>query len=163
VGAARNTGLRAAAGSLIAFLDSDDIWVQRKLEMQAAYLEAHPEIDLIFCQMKPFRSPEIIQTLRFDAREIVACNAGALLARREVFARAGLFSSGGNLPEFLDWFQRASDAGATHYILPDLLLLRRVHLTNMVQDPRFKLAYVHFLKRRLDRKRDVAPSQEIIR
>jgi len=42
VSAARNTGIRAAGGTLIAFLDSDDFWLPGKLACQVAYLEAHP-------------------------------------------------------------------------------------------------------------------------
>jgi glycosyltransferase involved in cell wall biosynthesis len=154
-GAARNAGLERAGGSYVAFLDSDDLWVGQKLEIQAGYLRAHPGIDMVFCHMRPFLSPEINEANRpkFDARETAASNVGSLLARREAFARAGLFSTARDVPEFFPWFAQACDAGLAHHTLPEVLLLRRVHLTNMVHDPRFKLAYVRFLKQRLDDKR----------
>jgi glycosyltransferase involved in cell wall biosynthesis len=47
VSAARNAGIRAAKGDLIAFLDSDDTWHPRKLEFQLQYLNEHPEVALI--------------------------------------------------------------------------------------------------------------------
>jgi radical SAM protein with 4Fe4S-binding SPASM domain len=45
--AARNAGLRIAKGKYIAVLDSDDVALPRRLEVQYNYLENHPEVFLI--------------------------------------------------------------------------------------------------------------------
>lgn len=46
---ARNTGLRAAEGSLVALLDADDLWMRDYLEEQTGFLREHPEYDLVYC------------------------------------------------------------------------------------------------------------------
>lgn len=48
VSSARNTGIRASRGSMIAFLDSDDRWLPEKLSTQTAFFRRHPEA--VICQ-----------------------------------------------------------------------------------------------------------------
>jgi glycosyltransferase involved in cell wall biosynthesis len=39
----RNAGIQRSRGRFIAFLDDDDIWLPRKLEVQRKYMDDHPE------------------------------------------------------------------------------------------------------------------------
>src|SRR5512133_802692 len=52
--AARNTGIREARGELLQFLDSDDLVEPRKLEVQSAFLAAHPETGIVYGEARYF-------------------------------------------------------------------------------------------------------------
>ncbi len=45
-GSARNAGWAVAAQPYVAFLDADDAWHPRKIEIQHAYMEANPDVAL---------------------------------------------------------------------------------------------------------------------
>ena len=47
---ARNVGWAAATQTYIAFLDADDAWHSQKIEIQTAYMDAHP--DVVLCGHK---------------------------------------------------------------------------------------------------------------
>lgn len=47
VAKARNTGIAAACGRLIAFLDADDVWLPEKLQRQVEYFERWPSTGLL--------------------------------------------------------------------------------------------------------------------
>lgn len=52
--AARNVGLKYACGKYIAFLDSDDLWLENKLEEQVNYLDKHDDVGLLFSEALMF-------------------------------------------------------------------------------------------------------------
>lgn len=53
---ARNNGLSFATGKYIQFLDADDLLESLKLERQISFLEAHPEIDIVYGETRYFRN-----------------------------------------------------------------------------------------------------------
>ena len=57
---ARNTGIRMARGNYIAFLDSDDIWLPEKLELQYQALRQNPNQGLVFSDVMWFSNGQVM-------------------------------------------------------------------------------------------------------
>ena len=145
--AARNTGIRAARGDWVAFQDSDDEWLPRKLEMQMARLaKAGPEVIACYTGMGivGLPQPELAKsdpnrrtTLRYipDSKEpkVEGALREALLARsfistQMLMARRGaLLDIGGfdaALPALEDWdcVIRLSEHGTFAFVDAPLVL-----------------------------------------
>ena len=134
-GAAYNTGINAANGELIAFLDYDDFWTENKLTIQVNYLNQHPEIEYVIAKMKSFLEPGCSipsgfreQLLEQDA---IAPIPGTLVARKKLFETIGKFNSNLNTAEDVDWFARCQDAKIKMSIIDEVLLYKRVHSSNL--------------------------------
>jgi glycosyltransferase involved in cell wall biosynthesis len=163
IGGARNTAISLTRGDLIAILDSDDIWAPDKLERQCAAFAEHPELDAVFCRMKPFLSPELVRGVgrAFNESESDALNAPAMMARRKVFLETGPFDTNLRIGEFICWFGRARENGVRFDVLPEVLLHRRIHATNSVHQHADQADYLRVLKRQLDRRR-AAPGRSVL-
>lgn len=99
--AARNLGIRAAQGTLLAFLDSDDWWLPQKLAVQAAAMAAHPGVLISHSRELWYRGGQRVnQKKKHDpphgavfSASLGMCVVGmsTVMARRELFARYGFF------------------------------------------------------------------------
>jgi glycosyltransferase involved in cell wall biosynthesis len=113
VATARNTGVAAARGDFLCFLDSDDLWHPRKLELQLARFASDPELGLVHCGFETFDDAGTIavnlnglegwvglEILRFDRDVILVCGSGVMVPRR-VAEECGDFDP--RLPVSDDW------------------------------------------------------------
>ena len=66
---ARNRGIELSKGSLLAFLDADDLWMPSKLNVQVNALEDQPELDMVLGTVMQFISPEVDNRYRPTLRQ----------------------------------------------------------------------------------------------
>lgn len=90
--AARNTGVRNSHGELIAFLDSDDVWLGNRLEAQVkALITAGRSVPCCFCNVSLDKGSAEISTSFKDAGLRPLQQRGVWLNPFEVFATRFVF------------------------------------------------------------------------
>ena len=158
VSVARNTGVAAAEGDFIAFLDADDIWAPNKVRVHLDYHLKHPEIGYSVAGMRNFlsddaQSPSWLASSEMD-QDRVGYLPGNLFVTRTTLQRVGSFNPLYRSGEGADWFARAKDVGVSMAILPEILLYRRVHATNQTHDlGQLKTGVLRALKASIDRQK----------
>lgn len=156
--ATRNHGIELAQGDFLAFIDADDIWLEHKLSLQMAAFETDQKLDMVFGLVQQFISPELDemnrQKIYCHTEPMSGLIGSAMMIKRDAFFRVGMFDPSWKLGEFIDWYAKAIEQGLKSYILPEIVLRRRLHSTNMgIRDRQHRIDYVRILKTALDRRR----------
>ncbi len=129
---ARNTGVHAAQGNFILFLDHDDLLAPGALN---AMLEACDEAtDLVTARLRDFISPELSEEqracLKVRPDAYGGLLTGAYLFRRGITEAAGGFDEALPGGEVVDFLLRCHECGARTKQLDLVSCLRRVHMSN---------------------------------
>jgi glycosyltransferase involved in cell wall biosynthesis len=134
VAAARNNALEAARGEFFAFLDQDDIWKPEKLRLQVEYLQSHPDLGYTLTLQQYFLDEGETLPAWFRKELFATVHTGwvlgTLVVRRTTFEEVGDFVTGYVAASDSDWFFRAKAKEIPMEVVPELLLLKRIHDAN---------------------------------
>lgn len=151
---ARNTGLKMAQGSIIGFLDADDLWTENKLDIQLQHLVENPSVEIVLGYAKrmwaergtsnydQFTEPELLLSL------------GSSLVRKTVFKKVGHFDPTLRFCDDWDWFMRARELSVSIITHKEVVLYYRRHENNLtLQRELNDKAFAIILKKSLERRR----------
>ena len=150
VSVSRNRGVAETSAPWIAFLDADDVWDPRKLEVQMAAISRSPKTDLSLTAMRYFSkksddkgweigptalppASEAVGRLLYGKLRIVP---SCVILRRSKFLSVGGFAKEASPCEDWDLWLRLEQAGATFLVLAEPLLLYRQHSNNASNNSR---------------------------
>jgi len=140
-GKIKNIGIEKANGELIAFIDSDDLWAETKLEKQVAALQEYPEaafsltggfnfqdvnqpIDFFYRQKEGLRYGDIFSAI---FKSEISTTTPSLVLRKECLA-AGGFDETKPFSD-IDFITRLASRFKA-VVLYEPLLFRRLHSSN---------------------------------
>lgn len=143
VAATRNAGAALATGELLAFLDADDVWLPRKLELQVEQFRRDVDLGFAHCGVEEIdghgsvlrrivcgQDQDVARELLMFRRPVILGGGSGVLIRATCFHELGGFDQ--NLSTSADWdlYFRLANKYSVRFI-PEVLLQYRQHESNM--------------------------------
>ena len=160
VSAARNAGIRAATGELIALLDSDDTWLPGKVTAQVSFFSNHP--DALVCQtqeiwirngvrVNPGKRHRKEAGMIFE-RSLALClvSPSAVMMRKSLLDEVGLFDEALPACEDYDLWLRIAWKHPIHLIDQPLIVKRGGHADQLSRMPELDKYRIQSIARLLE-------------
>lgn len=137
----RNFGVENSNGTIIAFLDDDDVWMPRHLELGVTSLTL-AQADAAVTWFDVFEGSSVHEGERISQglhpRDVIAKNWGStgsnLLIRRDAFGQVGGFDPELKTKNDTDFFYRVLESGASYAVVSEVTMLQRKHPGTQLTD-----------------------------
>ena len=133
--AAKNMGLEIAKGKYVMFHDHDDIMNRDALPQMLQELQENAELSAVMMQVQDFFSPELSESERqkiiIRSGPYFGLFSGAILMKKDVFDKIGLFDAGIKTGEIIQWQDQMNKNNLAIKKLNFVATKKRVHSTNL--------------------------------
>lgn len=173
VGRVRNAGVLASSGSILAFLDSDDVWKPDRIENQLRAWERYPAATLAFCNLHTFNEagltpggPYLPEGKDFSGRIVGALSMepivvpSTMMVSRHAFDRYGPFTDGIIVEDYEFVLEVAANCAVSY--VPEVLVLMRDHSAARARS-RVEIAnleYLSIVRRFLKRHPEISAAEK---
>ncbi len=131
---AKNTGLKIAKGDYIMFHDADDVMNTNILPELYKELDSNTDIYAVMAKVKDFYSPELSEEEKqktiIKKEPYYGLFTGAVLIRKSVFDKIGLFNESVTAGEIIDWQSKMNENKLQIKKLDIVSTNRRIHSSN---------------------------------
>jgi glycosyltransferase involved in cell wall biosynthesis len=132
-----NRGLAEARGSFICRFDADDICEPQRIERELAFLQSHPDVDVVGSNLTVIdgeskvtgtrRYPSAHEEIVSSMRRFNPIANSTVMFRREIYERFGGWRDSALPAQDYEWYSRLAAGGARFANLEEPLVRYRLH------------------------------------